>query len=150
MRAHTLIRRILAVSTLAVVLLASGVISPPAAQAAIRRPERKLARMVNNYRVNHQENRLALRANLSRVAERNSKRMAESGSITHTPLGEIPCQGRKGEVAGAGDGVGGAFRNLKNSTPHRQIILRPYWKKMGTGVRRGNNGLTYVTIIFCD
>lgn len=143
-----MIRRFIAVFTLVVMILASGVISAPSSGAAIRRAERKLARLINNYRENHNRSRLPLNSRLSRVAEQNSAAMARTGQLRHTSSN--PCDGRWGEVVGAGDGVGGAFRNLKASAAHRQIMLRDYWRKMGTGVRKSDQGLTYVTAIFCD
>lgn len=144
------IRRMVAASAVAAVMLLSGAFAP-AADAVIRRPERQLARLVNNYRDDHGENRLNHKSNLHRVAERNSKKMAESGQISHTDLDDVPCNGRKGEVAGKGSSVRDAFNNLKASAPHRQIILRSYWQKMGAGVAEGeNDDFTYVTVVFCD
>ena len=142
------IRRMLAASAVGAALLVSGAFAP-AAEAVVRPPERQLIRLVNNYRADNDENRLRHRLNIHRVAEKTAKKMAEQEAILHTDLDDVPCNGRKGEVSGKGDGVGDAFRNLKNSPPHRAIILRSYWKRMGVGVARGDN-LTYVSVIFCD
>ncbi len=144
------IRRSMAATAVGTALLVSGAFAP-AAEAVIRRPERQLARLVNDYRDNNGENRLRHKANLHRVAERNSKRSAESGQVQHTNLSSIPCDGRVGEVAGKGSSVRNAFANLKASAPHRAIILRSYWKKMGAGVAEGeDDNFTYVTVVFCD
>lgn len=143
------IRRLMTVVAAGAALLVSGVVSP-SAEAVVRRPERQLIRLINKFRVENNENRLNHKLNLHRLAEKTAKKMAEQETILHTDLDDVPCNGRKGEVAGVGDGVGGAFRNLKNSPQHRAIILRSYWKKMGVGVARGDNDLTYVAVIFCD
>lgn len=149
MNAYTPSRRAIAVTALILLLLTTATVSAPPAGARIGRPERKLARRLNDYRAGHSVGRLNLNARLSRVAERNSKRMADQNTILHSS--NIPCSGRNGEVSGAGAGWGDAFRNLRRSGVHRQIMLRPYWRKMGVGVRRSpDNGLTYVTVSFCD
>lgn len=139
-------RRLLAVAVLVLTVLASGVMTRDA-DAAIRRPERRLARMVNKFRIEHNRDRLSLSARLSRVAEQNSASMARTGQIQHT--GNNPCGGWWAEVAAFGSSVGDAFRNAKQSQTHRELLLRPQAERMGTGVRRDDQGFFWITIILC-
>lgn len=141
-------RAAVVLATALVLTIGSAFVSAPSASGRIARPERKLGQRVNDYRADHGVRRLNLSARLSGVAERNSAKMARHNYLSHSA--NIPCAGRNGEVVASGDGWTDAFRNLRRSAPHRIIMLRPYWDKMGVGVRRSpDNGLTYVTVSFC-
>lgn len=143
---RTRIRRLVALSLMA--LVAAAALAPTPAAAAIGRPERVLARLVNEFRNSLGRDRLQVSESLSRTAERNSARMARTGQITHSA--DIPCGGWNAEVAGMGSSVRDAVRRLKNSSLHRELMLRPQAERMGVGVRNGVNGLVYVTVDLCS
>lgn len=129
---RTRIRRFVAPALVA--LLALSAIPPSPAGAAIRRDERALASLVNEFRLSHGRDRLDLSARLSRVAERNSARMARTGRITHTS--DLPCGGWNSEVAGIGSSVRDVMRRLKRSPVHRDLMLRPQAERMGSASGR--------------
>jgi uncharacterized protein YkwD len=136
-------------STLAVLgilpaLLVLGSAGP--AGAAFGTREHKLEALVNEARAAAGLAPLAPRARLNRIAERHSRRMVDSGVLSHSDLGKTLPGTPAAEVVGFGPSVGTVFTELMASGVHRDILLGSAWRKTGLGVVRGG-GRVWVTQI---
>jgi uncharacterized protein YkwD len=148
-------RRALAVA-LGAVLTLSVVQAPPA--AATNKREEALRTHINRERASRGLRKLRLHQDLSRVARRHSRRMADRGTWYHSSTTQLRrymrvgnCVSRIGENVGYFDvdvGVAGIHQAFMDSSGHRKTLLRSYWKKMGIGVVR-SGGRFYTTELFC-
>ncbi|MGH2689606.1 MAG: CAP domain-containing protein [Actinomycetota bacterium] len=119
------------------------------AQAAIGSRELKLHALVNEARSVQGLWALSLRARLSRIAERHTRRMVDRGALFHSDLGKRLPGASAAEVVGYGTSVDAVFMDLLASGTHRDILLGTAWLKTGVGVVR-HGGLVWVTQIVRD
>ncbi len=149
--ARRALRRLLALSSLLCVPLAA----PAAASAAHDGRERAVVKRINAVRADAGLRPLALRASVSRIADRHSLRLGRAGVLSHQLGGEAsPAQrlrklsGTSGEVlyaAGRGARSSTIVRAWMDSPGHRAVLLSPRFKAAGIGIRHGAGGL-YVTV----
>ncbi len=83
-------------------------------------------------------------------AQRAASRMANSGKLTHSNIGDLlgHCSA-VGEVIGYGGDVGPIMDAFRNSSSHWVIIRDGRWTAMGTGAVRDGNGTLWVSVVFC-
>ena len=131
--------------------VASAIIATPfEATAAPTAREQRLLHMVNHVRHARGLSPLAFRDNLARMAERHSRRMANSQLLFHHPC--LSCRFPSGSWRALAENVGAAgnvrriHRMMMESDGHRGNILGPF-DAVGIGVvKRGP--MYWVTEIF--
>jgi uncharacterized protein YkwD len=111
--------------------------------------ERRFAKRINRARRRAGVPKLRLDPQLSRVARRNSRAMATSRNLGHTPnLGRLVTRWNKlGENVGAGGGVLSLHRAFMASSAHRANTVASSFRHVGVAVQRAG-GLLWVTIVF--
>lgn len=116
-----------------------------------KRPERRFRRLINAARVDVDENRLRLDAELSRVARKHTKEMIKRGNIYHSTAEQIRRRVTEWRVVGENVGVGATVSSLHeafmDSRPHRENIQYPTYRFVGVGVKRAD-GRMWVTVLF--
>ena len=130
---------------LALIVLCAIVAAP--ASALIKDSERRTARLVNQERAERGLRRVDLREGLSDLARRHSRRMAERGDIFHSFLSRYGCSD-VAENVGMGSSVRAVHNAFMASGPHRDVILRAKWRRLGVGIVKAG-GLVWVTEVFC-
>lgn len=94
---------------------------------------------------------LRLDPELSRVARRHARVMAERGALFHTPaerLGKLVTGWQRlGENVGFGANVADLHAAFMASQSHRANVLGRSYRHVGIGVERGPDGL-WVTLLF--
>jgi uncharacterized protein YkwD len=133
--------RIPARRTLLVLALSAAVASVPlvadTAQAAARPKEKKLASMINRTRFTRGVKRIALNAELSRIARAHSRKMARHETLYHSNLKRMA---NNGDYVALAENVGMAYsvkqmhRLFMKSDGHRKNMMKPYWTDMGVGI----------------
>jgi uncharacterized protein YkwD len=127
------------------------------AQAATAK-EKRLKWLVNNYRENHGKSRLPMKKKLRNKAHAHAKAMATKGFLFHSTTSQLhnymdvaDCNNGVGENVGfhPSGKVGKMHAAFKQSPPHKAIMLKSYWKKIGVGVYTAGNGWIWVTELFC-
>jgi uncharacterized protein YkwD len=137
---------------LAGALFVSTIPTAERAEAAFqfKRPERKLAKLMNHERVERDRHKLRLRPKLTRLARRHSRAMAAEGTIFHSDLGDT-VSGLSWSIAGENVGMGPSIRGLHNafmeSPGHRANVLERRYRRVGVGVVRSDRTI-YVTVLF--
>ena len=121
---------------------------------APKEKERKLARMTNRSRTNHDRRALAFNDDLSKASRVHSRRMARRNYLFHNTLSSFEglLSGTWqviGENVGVGRGVRQIHRAFLRSTVHRANILRRGWRKFGVGAVR-KRGSLWVTVMFSE
>ena len=144
---------------LAVVLAAGVALAPAAPSAEAATPkEKKLVKLVNNYRAEKGKAKLKRSPKLTKLARKHSKAMKANGDgWFHSTAGQLTsymkeanCKGSIGENVTAMPGtVADAHGAFVQSSSHRKIMLKGYWKKMGAGVVKDAAGWLWVTELFC-
>jgi len=119
------------------------------AEATIGSRELKIHALVSEARSVQGLAPMSLRDRLSRIAERHTRRMADSGVLFHSALGKVLPGALAGEVVGYGPSVDAVFTELMASASHRDILLGAAWRKTGVGVVR-HGGRVWVTQIVRD
>ena len=145
-------RRLVALIVTAVVLVGTG--APPAQAQTAAGKYAQQAFVATN--ANRENNGLkALKANdcLKHAAVRQAKLMAQREQMFHQDLGKVmkDCKlNTAGENVAYGYPNGRAVVNdgWMHSEGHRANILRPSFKLMGIGARKGHDGRWYVAQVF--
>ena len=147
-------RRTGTVILLAGALLLGGPLASHRAEAYdFSEAQKRVRNKINNERETRGKPRLRLNGDLSRIAERHSREMAESGSLYHTSrlASRINRTGMDwriiGENVGVGSSIGAVHDAFMKSDPHRRNILDRRFRKIGVGVF-GSGGRVWITIIF--
>jgi uncharacterized protein YkwD len=98
--------------------------------------------------------RLDLQSELSQLARKHSKRMADARTLFHTksPVSYY-LRGRSwsswGENVGYTSGsVRDVHKEFMRSPTHRSNILRSAFRRVAIGTFRGDDGILYVTVFF--
>lgn len=134
----------------------------PAAQARSNHPkldtrERQVIHRINAVRAEHGLARLAFGRKLSNAADRHSKRLQRSRTLSHQLPGEASLTGRLasaarakpiGEVvffASRGTSSAAIVRAWMDSPGHRAVLLSTEFGRAGVGIRTGRGGL-YATV----
>lgn len=130
-------------SAIATLLVAVVLLSTTTVHAAT--PRRVLLHRTNTLRENHDRREVRLVHRLTRLAQRNSRRMASRRTLLHSS--KSPCR-EWGEVVGVGPSLRRVWRSFRHSPLHRRTILRAKWRRSGIGVVR-SAGRWWITIMFC-
>lgn len=111
--------------------------------------DRSLAKKTNRARSNHGIAKLSLDPQISYVARRHSRRMANKNTLYHTAsLGSLVTRWRSlGENVGYAGSVKRVQRAFMNSSGHRANILRPGYRNLGVGVVK-KSGRIWATVVF--
>lgn len=143
---------------LAVALAASVALLPVAQPASAATPkEKKLSKLVNEYRAKKGKPKLKVTKKMTRLAHKHSRAMADAGSMFHSTTKQMISYANKancdvsiGENVGYNPGtVGDMHQAFIDSKPHRKQMLRSYWEKMGVGIVVDATGMMWVTELFC-
>ena len=145
-------RRLVAV-TVAVISAVSalamfGLAAPAGADAGA---EAEFVDRINGARASSGKGSLATHAELTSVARRWSKRMADEQRLAHNPnlANEVQADWEKlAENVGFGQDVGQIHEAFMNSTAHRNNILDGGMTHVGVGVVVDGSGQIWVTEIF--
>ena len=132
----------------AALLAQTAPLSGTAAAAGVR--EQTLYQWVNQARAGAGVNQLSLSERISEIANRHSRRMANSRTLYHSCL-SCAFRGRHynmlSENVSVAESLSRAHELMMESDGHRANILRSGFKRIGIGVvRRG--GQVWVTEIF--
>jgi uncharacterized protein YkwD len=113
--------------------------------------EKKFAREMNLARSSRSQARMVLDKQLSKVARRHTRAMANAKDLFHsnmTRLGERVTRWRTlGENVGMGGSVDSLHRAFMASPGHKANILYGGFRHMGVGTAE-KNGTLYVTVVF--
>ncbi len=122
---------------------------PPATNAGYNSGyEADFASAINNFRSSQGLAGLTRDGSLDAEARAWSKRMAQSGGLSHSDLGRfLPPWSAAGENVGAGGSVSGLFDALVGSSGHRANMLGGY-THFGIGVWVDASGTLWTTHIF--
>ena len=82
------------------------------------------------------------------MAQASAQRQANNGAISHSSLAGVPCEAA-GEIVGKGPSIQVIWQAFKASPAHWELIMRPGWTSIGTGVASAGDGALYVAVIFC-
>ncbi len=147
-------------TALAVVLLAVVALGTlPATQATARTPgQRYEQRLINDERRARDRRILRFDEELSVIARRHSRRMANQGQIFHNPYLVQQVGNRNWTRLGENVGVVSKLATLRASLddlhdsfmasrPHRRNIVRPAFRRVGIGFVR-SGGRVWVTLVF--
>ncbi|MBX6370850.1 MAG: hypothetical protein IRZ02_01155 [Acidothermus sp.] len=139
--------RRLAIGALLVAVVSTGILAPRVARADAAGT---MAGLINASRADAGLPPLAVRSDLTAVAQAQAQRMAASGTLTHTPnLGSAVCCWRAiGENVGEGQSLAQIHSLLMNSEFHRGNILSTAFTELGVGVARDGRGNLWVSEIF--
>ncbi len=91
---------------------------------------------------------LPVTSTIDSMAQASAQRQANNGSISHSSLAGVPCEAA-GEIVGMGPSIQVIWQAFKGSPAHWELITRPGWTSIGTGVATGGDGALYVAVIFC-
>ena len=123
----------------------------PALPANAGTPQGDLFARVNRARERNGFRDLKLNLDLSAVALRHSRRMAERRKLFHTPDLASKLRSYRWSVAGENVGMARSLKRLMNmwmaSAEHRANILRRSYRHIGVGVVRVK-GYFWATLIF--
>lgn len=111
----------------------------------------KLYGFVNDYRAAHGLDRLRDDRELSKLAWRQSLRMAKQRRLFHTADLGSKLRSWKvtvwGENIGAGPSIWGVYKMWTKSDAHRRNLLGPRFRRSGIGVVRARGGY-WITMIY--
>jgi len=134
---------------LVLILMTLYLVAPPA--FASDSNVAKLENRINNLRANHDLRPYKSNAELQRVAQRRSDRLAEIQKLKHSPNLKKRLRARAvGEIIGVGTGWKGVYRSLKRSPEHKGLILSKTFRQQGAGQTRDRRGRLWVVVIFQD
>jgi uncharacterized protein YkwD len=130
---------------------------PTVATEAIARPDLhgELLELTNGDRRAADLGSLAPSEDLTRYAERHSRRMAELGYLFHSRPGQLrgALRGSGWSAAGENVGVGSTLDGLQaafmGSRPHRHNVLESAYDRAAIGVVE-SGGVLWVTVVFVD
>ena len=151
----TAIRKLAVVAVLAGLL--GGLVTTSASAGTYGgkyRDRGQLLKATNASREYRHLRRLDLQAELSRLARKHSKRMAEAGVLFHTKNpSSYYLRGRRwsswGENVGFTSGnARDVHKEFMHSPTHRSNILRSTFRRVAIGTFRDDDGLLYVTVFF--
>jgi uncharacterized protein YkwD len=141
--------------------LLSVTLIAPTADAGPRREQQptsdelrqRMLALVNRSRGSHGLPLLRINDRLSREASSHSRRMAQTGVITHTPNLAALVRGVGGSVFGEDLGTGRGLRGIRDAwmrrADTRRIMLDPRFANVGLGVVHAN-GFYWVTLQVFD
>lgn len=133
-----------------------------ASRAGLDRAERKVIRLVNQFRAQHGLRRLRASRALSRAATVHSTDMIRRNFFSHASSNGTPMGSRVkhytrarwvGENLAIASGRGTASRVVRmwiHSAGHRAILLNPKSRSIGVGKRRGAVGSFRGTVYTAD
>jgi uncharacterized protein YkwD len=143
---------VFAVAVIAALLLPVERAVPLSHGSEFKRTERALMELVDRARARRGLPQLDWRPAVGDVARRHSDRMRERREVYHGRLERMLADFRwrlAGDAVGCSPAVREAFRGFMESPPHRKLILKAAFERMGVGIEaRGD--LLYVTILFLD
>ena len=148
-------------TTLGLLLLASllAVATPTATVAAecwtFHKYEKALATATNETRKDHDLNWLPIDPELSMAARVHSREMARKAELWHSDTNDIARLVDNtwvwmGENVGAGSDVDDMHAMFLRSSAHRPNIMNERWDWIGVGTVKGQDGRTYMTVLFHD
>ncbi len=151
------IGRIISLSAVFTILIATQFLTIPAAQAAdstcwdYRDSEQAFARKINLARAAASVTKLSLDPELSKVARKHTREMISKDSLYHTPSDVLSRRVTRwvelGENVGFGGGVVSLHEAFMDSPAHRDNILHDSFRHVGIGVAK-KDGRMWVTVIF--
>lgn len=114
--------------------------------------EKRFKRAINNSRLNLAGlNKLKLDPELSKVAKKQAKNMADAGEIFHSPSNRLRTRITNwttiGENVGVGSKVPSLHQAFLDSAPHKANILGSDYRNIGISVVK-RDGRMYVVMIF--
>jgi uncharacterized protein YkwD len=158
----TALKRTLPRTLVATLVAGSGVTAAtPAVASAANSPhmdarERNVIHRINLIRRDHGLSALNATGSLTRAADRHSRRLLRSRTLTHQLPGEASVANRLASAArhkkvgetvffaSRGGGSASIVRAWMDSPPHRAVLLSGDFSKAGVGIRAGRGGV-YVT-----
>jgi uncharacterized protein YkwD len=149
-------RRLSAVITAAVAtgtILSATPATPAAATSCwhYHRSERSFAAKVNHARATRGISKLQRDKQLTVVARRHSREMAQANNLYHTPDSTLAYRVTNWRVLGENIGVGSSIKSLHrafmDSAPHRANLLYSSFRHVGVGVVRKHDRI-WVTFVF--
>lgn len=137
-------------------LLAGPWVDQADAQTRAQRIERNLTNRERTVRA--ERPRVRLDRQLSRIAKRHSRRMANQGVLHHNPNLVRQVGDRRWSVLGENVGVAGQAGSVRRtlrmlhhafmqSRPHRRNIMYNRYRRIGVGLVR-DNGRVWLTVVF--
>ncbi len=135
------------------VVAVSGWFSPAAAATTAATYQRDIFTVTNEQRADHGRVLFTHQSCVQRYAERQAARMAAQERIFHQDLRKVL---RDCNLRSAGENVAFGFDTGRSvvedgwmrSAGHRANILRAGFRLLGTGARRGDDGLWYAVQVF--
>lgn len=142
--------KVAALAITASVALGGLGIHPAAAATTRQRMEKRFAYLINKERDKRDLRRLKFSYQLTRVARRHSKKMADGGILHHRSNLASGVTGNW-RVLGENVGVGASVKTLHgafmHSPGHKANVLYRKYSSVGVGVVR-RSGTIWVTVIF--
>lgn len=143
-------------ASLALLLVAGFLLAGPTSDALAHRghhsPEMKRGkRLANHERVSRGTHKLRFDHRLSKLANRQSNRMASQNRLHHNP--NLAYEARNipwrilGENVGVGNTVESLHRAFMNSSGHRHNVLNGRYRRVGVGIVHAH-GRTWITYLF--
>jgi uncharacterized protein YkwD len=125
----------------------------PARATTVADYQRDIFSATNHQRDRHDLRKFRHQPCVQKYAVRQAKRMAQQERMFHQDLGVVlrRCHLHKaGENVAFGFDLGIAVVDIgwMQSPPHRANILDPAFRLLGSGARRGDNGVWYAAQVF--
>lgn len=114
--------------------------------------ERTLMQLVGKARERRGLRSLSWRRTIGHVARRHSARMRDERAVYHGRLERMLADfdwELAADAVGCSPKVHKVFKGFMRSDPHRRLILKGAWNRMGVGIRT-HKGRLYVTMLFLD
>ena len=136
-------RRSHVVAVVTIAMLTMSVVSAPGAAADGDGFRRKLLRLVNQTRANHNLNRLRLDRALSNDARAHTRKMVQQDDVydpynLSTILSDYPWDDVGADVVGCAQTLGRLHRAFMTHAAHRSILLNRDLRRVGIGVIRND------------
>lgn len=154
--------RIAAVATAAVVALAP--VADTATAAEPRPLEKKLRRLINEYRTDKGRKALKMNDTLVGFARKHSKKMANEGRLSHSTVQQMtnywdkanckffrtnPIAELVADSKPKPHDVEDLLTKWQGSGDHNKQLLLKKWRKLGSGVVRDGKGVLWGTVLLC-
>lgn len=114
--------------------------------------EKSFKNKINAERADLGLRKLRLDPELSKVAKVHSRRMARLSVLEHSKTERLKNRVTNWKILGENVGVGGGVTSLHrafmDSPAHADNVLYTTFKRVGVGVKTGDNGRMWVTVIF--
>lgn len=114
--------------------------------------EKSFKNKINAERADLGLSKLKMDPELSKVAKVHSRRMARLNVLEHSKTERLKSRVTNWKILGENVGVGGGVTSLHrafmDSPAHADNVLYTTFKRVGVGVKTGDSGRMWVTVIF--